>query len=184
MKDKNKITVFVSVIVLLLIGMFLFARPGKNKNIVSNSTGIPVGAEELENSHTVGSSGALTAEEIFYDFGTISMKNGLTSKIFKVSNSSSGDINLEKLTTSCMCTTAYILKEDGRKSRPFGMPGHGGGVPKANELIKAGESRDIEVVYDPNAHGPAGVGMVDRFVYLEDSNGTVLQLEIKANVTP
>mgnify|MGYP001618214936 FL=1 len=83
-----------------------------------------------------------------------------------------------------MCTTAYIIRENGSKSRPFGMPGHGGAVPRANEIIKAGESRDIEVVYDPNAHGPAGVGRIDRLVYLEDADGNKLQFEIKANVTP
>ena len=54
----------------------------------------------------------------------------------------------------------------------------------ANEIIKAGESRKIRVVYDPNAHGPAGVGQIDRFIELTDSNGAKLQLEIKANVTP
>jgi hypothetical protein len=57
-------------------------------------------------------------------------------------------------------------------------------VPKANELIKAGSSLDIEVVYDPAAHGPAGVGAVDRFVYLTEPNGGTLELEIKAVVTP
>ena len=112
------------------------------------------------------------------------MKNGNVSKVFKVTNSGSQDINLESVITSCMCTTAYILKEDGSKSRPFGMPGHGGAVPKANEVIQAGESRNIEVVYNPNAHGPAGVGRIDRYVYLEDGNGNKLQFEIKANVTP
>ena len=64
------------------------------------------------------------------------------------------------------------------------MPGHGGAVPKVNETIKAGESRNIEVVFDPNAHGPAGIGMIDRFVFIEDANGEKLQLEIKATVTP
>ena len=63
------------------------------------------------------------------------------------------------------------------------MPGMGY-VPPANELIKAGESRTIRVVYNPNAHGPAGVGRIDRFVTLTDEAGGALQLEIKALVTP
>ena len=141
-------------------------------------------AEGSTNYHLARTGNSLTVEELFYDFGTISMKNGKVSKLFKVFNSSDGDINLESVTTSCMCTTAYIVKEDGNKSRPFGMPGHGGTVPKANEIIKAGESREIEVVYDPNAHGPAGVGLIERSVFLEDENNNVIEFKFKVNVTP
>ncbi len=135
--------------------------------------------------------GKLSAEETLYDFGQISMKDGNVSKIFKVTNSGAEDVALTNISTSCMCTAAYLLKDDGSKLGPFGMPGHGGatdmpghGDGKAGEIIPAGESRDIEVVYDPNAHGPAGVGTIDRFIYLVDENGQKLELEIKANVTP
>lgn len=124
----------------------------------------------------------LTASEMLYDFGTISMKDGLVSHMFKVTNSSDKDINVKKVSTSCMCTSAYIENGSGEKG-PFGMEGMGY-VPSANEVIKAGESRDIKVVYDPNAHGPAGVGMIDRLIYLTDASGSTLQLEIKAEVTP
>ena len=82
-----------------------------------------------------------------------------------------------------MCTTAFIVGPDGNVKGPFGMPGMGY-VPPANEIIKAGESRIIRIVYDPNAHGPAGVGQIDRFVTLTDSDGGTLQFEIKALVTP
>jgi hypothetical protein len=64
------------------------------------------------------------------------------------------------------------------------MPGHGGPVGRANEIIKAGQSLNIKVVYDPNAHGPAGVGAIDRFIELTEENGGKTQLEIKAVVTP
>ena len=82
-----------------------------------------------------------------------------------------------------MCTIAYT-ENAGREKGPFGMPGHGGQVAKANEVIKTGESLDVRVVYDPNAHGPAGVGSVDRFVDLTEANGGTTRLEIKAVVTP
>ena len=127
---------------------------------------------------------ALTATETFYDFGTISMKNGNVSKIFKVANNGTEDIKVPSLTTSCMCTTAYILNGSGERGRPFGMPGHGGAVPKANAIVKAGDSMDIEVVYDPNAHGPAGVGLIERSVFLEDESNNVIEFKLKVNVTP
>ena len=126
---------------------------------------------------------ALAVAETFYDFGTISMARGTTEKLFEITNPTDRDITLESLTTSCMCTTAFIVKEGSRRG-PFGMPGHGSSVPRANEVVRAGEKLNIAVVYDPNAHGPAGVGKIDRFVYLTDDTGGTLELEIKANVTP
>ena len=186
MKDKNKIIVFIVVIVILVIGLFLFGKPSKDNAIKSGN--IPEGSQELENSHTAGTgdttANALTASETFYDFGTISMKNGNVSKVFKVSNSTTQDIKVPSLTTSCMCTTAYIIKADGSRSRPYGMPGHGGAVPKANAIVEAGGSLDIEVVYDPNAHGPAGVGLIERAVFLEDESNNVIEFKFKVNVTP
>ena len=130
-----------------------------------------------------GDGNALTATEKLYDFGTISMADGKVSKIFQVTNPTAKDINIESVVTSCMCTVAYIESANGEKG-PFGMPGHGGPVARANEIIKVGESREVKVVYDPNAHGPAGIGPVDRFIYLTDTSGGTLELEIKAVVTP
>ncbi len=168
---KNIIT--LSVIILILFGgLFFYAKP--DQNVKGKGDTAPKETSSIS---------SLEAPETFYDFGTISMENGNVSKTFKVTNSTTGDIFIPKLTTSCMCTSAYLIKPNGSKIGPFGMEGMGF-VPKINETIKAGESRDIEVVYDPNAHGPAGVGMIDRLVYLEDSNGEKLQFEIKANVTP
>ncbi|OGI57482.1 hypothetical protein A3B85_00590 [Candidatus Nomurabacteria bacterium RIFCSPHIGHO2_02_FULL_37_13] len=170
--------------ILIIVGIFsLLWLTGKNKISNSQNESVKIPARDAVSS-VAGEENQLVASETFYDFGVISMKNGNVSKMFKVSNLGDKDINLQSVSTSCMCTVAYVIKQDGNKKGPFGMPGHGGAVPKTNELIKSGESRDIEVVYDPNAHGPAGVGMIDRFVYLEDANGKKLQLEIKANVTP
>ncbi len=127
--------------------------------------------------------GNLIVSEALYDFGNISMADGLVRTRFIIQNTTNNDILVEGITTSCMCTSAYIIEPEGRKRGPYGMPGHYA-VPKANEIIKAKENMTLEVVYDPNAHGPAGVGWIDRFVFLESDSGEVLQLEITANVTP
>ncbi|PJE58536.1 MAG: hypothetical protein COU81_00135 [Candidatus Portnoybacteria bacterium CG10_big_fil_rev_8_21_14_0_10_36_7] len=131
---------------------------------------------------TNNSQSVLTASEKVYDFGTISMKDGKVEKVFKVTNSSAQDITISSIVTSCMCTVAYLETADGERG-PFGMPGHGL-VPKVNETIGAGETREVKVVYDPNAHGPAGVGNIDRFITLTDKTGAKFNLEIKATVTP
>lgn len=168
-------------LVIILIGvtsLVLWSKYVDNKKL---------NAEGLEKYHLAitgdSASNTLTASETFYDFGTISMKNGNVSKIFKLTNSKTGDILVPSISTSCMCTTAYVLK-DGVRSRPYGMPGHGGRVPRANEIVKPGESLEIEVVYNPNAHGPAGVGVIERSVLVQDENENVTELKFKVNVTP
>lgn len=130
-----------------------------------------------------GIKSALTASEYVYDFGKISMKDGEAIKEFIVTNGTDKDIVFPTLVTSCMCTKAYFVLPDGKTKGPFGMSGMGY-VPPLDETIKAGESRIIRAVYDPNAHGPAGVGFINRFITLTDSSGSSLKLEIKATVTP
>jgi len=170
MKTKT----IIILIILIVAGLFIWGYLSKG--------GTSASVQGVRESNVSDSS--LIVSETFYDFGTISMKNGNVSKEFTVTNSSDQNITLSKVLTSCMCTNAFIVRPDGSAKGPFGMAGHGGAVPPANELINAGESRIIRVVYDPNAHGPAGVGKIDRFITLTDTSGNNLQLEIKANVTP
>src|SRR3989338_1824784 len=172
--DKKTIVSLV-VIIIGVGGLVWWSKSVENKDLSANV---------LTDSHPARIGDTLTAPETFYDFGTISMKNGNVSKIFKVTNSTGADIKVPSLTTSCMCTNAYILSADGSKRGPFGMPGHGGAVPKANAMIRSGESMDIEVVYDPNAHGPAGVGLIERSVFLEDEDNKIIQFKLRVNVTP
>lgn len=127
---------------------------------------------------------SLVAPEVFFDFGTISMRNGNVTKEFTVTNPTTEAVTVKTVFTSCMCTVAFLVQPEGSLKGPFGMPGHGGAVAPANETIPAGGSRIVRVVYDPNAHGPAGVGRIDRFVTLSDDSGGTLDYEIKANVTP
>lgn len=125
---------------------------------------------------------ALTAPETLYDFGVVLMKDGKVSHRFKIVNPTDKDVTAEYLSTSCMCTTAYIV-DDKSQSGPYGMEGMGSSG-KAKLLFKPQETREIEVVFDPNAHGPAGVGPLQRFVTLTDTTGGKLQLEIKGLVKP
>lgn len=158
------VAIIVILTLLILVGIFVLGE----RTSIPNDQG--------------GNASQLQAPEKIFDFGKISMAKGNVEKIFKVSNPTGKNIFVKTITTSCMCTSAYIVK-DGSEKGPFKMPGMGY-VPPVNETIKAGGSIEIKVVYDPNAHGPAGVGIIDRFVYLTDADGGKLQLEIKAIVTP
>ena len=170
---KPKTLTYSIVFFLVIIGLFAWGNAAK---------GGPPATQGGASANA--SKSALVASESFYDFGTISMKNFIVTKDFTVSNPTENDITIKTILTSCMCTNAFIVRADGSTKGPFGMAGHGGAVPPANELVKAGESRIIRVVYDPNAHGPAGIGQIDRFVALTDSVGGTLEFEIKALVTP
>ncbi len=172
MKTKNIITL----VCVVVIGLFVWGYFSKG------GTAASVQGVSEPNSST--SKNLLTASEKFYDFGTISMKNDNVTKEFTVTNAGDKDVTVSTVLTSCMCTTALIVAPDGSTKGPFGMAGHGSSVPPANEIIKVGESRIIRVVFNPNAHGPAGVGPIDRFITLTDTSGNALQLEIKAVVTP
>ena len=162
----KKTGLIIVAIVIVIVGLMFWGRNNQSSSPTQNTN----------------AASALLASEKLYDFGSISMKDGLVNHIFKITNSSDKDVLVKKIVTSCMCTEAYI-ESDGKEKGPFSMEGMGY-IPSVNETIKAGESRNVKVVYDPNAHGPAGVGSINRYIMLTDSDGSALQIEIKALVTP
>jgi hypothetical protein len=147
-------------------------EPGANKpaTVASRSTG------------SAGSTGTLAALATNFNFGSIPMSGGKVTHRYWIRNVGSDPVLLRKMYTSCMCTTAALVK-GGRKFAPVGMPGHGY-IPTMNEPMSPQEDAMIEVVFDPAAHGPAGIGPVDRVVTIENSAGRPLELAFTANVTP
>src|SRR3989344_6927603 len=99
---------------------------------------------------------SLKIEETNFDFGTISMTNGKVSHIFKMTNTGSEPVTMSKLFTSCMCTTVSMVVGND-KFGPFGMPGQGF-IPSIKGVIQPNQEAEVEVVFDPSAHGPAGIG--------------------------
>lgn len=153
--------------VAVLVGVMFLGRPTKSA---------------MPSQPEVTIKSALAAPEMLYDFGVIRMKDGKVSHLFKITNPTDTVMTAEYLSTSCMCTTAYIV-DDKAQSGPYGMEGMSSNG-KAKMLFKPRENREIKVEFDPNAHGPAGVGPVQRYVTLTDSTGGKLQLEIKGLVKP
>lgn len=134
------------------------------------------------NAATSGPPGALAADERFYDFGTISMAKGKVTRTFRLRNTGSTPVTIRRMSTSCMCTSATLVVGDRRRG-PYGMPGHGY-IPRIDQEIAGGADASIDVTFDPAAHGPAGVGPIQRVVRIETVDGPELQLEIKAVVRP
>ena len=121
-------------------------------------------------------------DPLYYDFGTISMKNGLVTKSFSVKNEQEQSVDLAELYTSCMCTLAKIKIEQSEYG-PFGMLGHGA-MKMLNQSLAPGQEAQLEVTFDPNAHGPSGIGVIERIVTLKSGKGELANINIKATVTP
>lgn len=128
-------------------------------------------------------SGALTSARPNHDFGTISMKAGNVSTTYRIKNEGAAPLALDKIYTSCMCTTATLITASGRRQGPFGMPGHGPLKPATGE-IAPGETVLLEVVFDPAAHGPSGLGRIERVVTVETRGERPLELWMAAMVRP
>jgi len=164
----NKIIICIGIGVLVLVGLVWVARP----DVQNASSAI-----------STNSNGTLTVEEeSSYDFGSISMVAGKVKHTFKIKNTSNEEVVISKMYTSCMCTTA-ALSIGSKQFGPFGMPGHGA-TPLINQTINPNEEASVEVVFDPAAHGPAGVGRIQRVVTLENNSGQQVELQFSAAVTP
>ena len=172
MKSNTIIIVILGLVAVSILFIFGYISKGSSSASIQGISGLNSSSDNF-----------LTVSENVYNFGLISMKNGDVTKEFTITNSTDEDINIIRLETSCMCTRAYLVLSDGTARGPFGMAGMGG-ITTTNEIIKASESRILRVVYDPNAHGPAGVGKIDRFITLKDSKQRTQIFEIKAIVTP
>ena len=141
---STKVIVGACVAVLVLGGLIIAAmpEPGATKPAQSRSTA------------SVSPAGALRARETNFNFGSISMAAGKVTHLYRFRNAGAEPIVLGKMYTSCMCTTAALVKSSGRKFAPVGMPGHTP-IPSLNETMQPKEEAMIEVVFDPTAHGPA-----------------------------
>src|SRR3989338_5890877 len=164
----KKIIIGVGLGVLILAGVIFAAQPK------TSNSGAAV---------AVASNGTFVVEESSnYDFGSISMAAGKVTRQFKIRNTGAETVTVSKMYTSCMCTSALLMKGE-KKFGPYGMPGHAV-VPKINVPVEPNEEVIVEVVFDPAAHGPAGVGRIEREVILENNAGQPVKLQFAAMVTP
>lgn len=166
---NKKIIIGIVGLVAFLGLLFIISAP-------SNNTTIGASASQT-------TAGQISATETSYNFGSISMKKGNVSNTYKVKNSSEFPVEITKLYTSCMCTTA-ALTIDGKKTGPFGMPGHGGTVPNIAVSLAPGQEGEVELIFDPAAHGSAGIGKIDRTVFIESKGNPNFELTFTALVTP
>ena len=152
MKEQIKqMSILLGFIILVISGLAWFGR-GNSKNDTPTAS--------INNKL----SGVLTLKESKYDFRVVSMASGKVNKEFILENQSNKDVQIGEVYTSCMCTVAELLV--GNKfAGPFGMRGHGL-ASKANLFVKPGEKLIVKAVFDPAAHGPAGIGPIEMEIAL------------------
>jgi len=118
----------VSLIVLALVVAIIAAKPGSAP--VAPAVSAPAPAPALAAPRPAA---ALTAREANYNFGQISMAAGKVSHRYWFRNESAAPVLIQRVYTSCMCTTATLVKS-ARVIGSYGMPGHGP-VPEVNEKL-------------------------------------------------
>jgi len=177
--SSNKgLIVGISLIVLALVVAILAANPGTK----SRSTGSAAQATSPTAAAAPQRAGGLKAREARFEFGPISMAGGKVSHRYWFRNESAAPVLVRQVYTSCMCTTATLVK-GMRIIGSYGMPGHGP-LPAVNETLAPDEAAYVDVVFDPAAHGPAGLGFTERVVTIEPAGGEALQVGFTAYVKP
>ncbi len=158
---KNKIWPIAAVVLgtLLLISLFAFWQGNKSpKTGVTSGVSTPVPTQ----TKPVALNSLSVSPEPF-DWGDIKIGGGIVEQKFTLKNTADTAISVSKLETSCMCTEASLTVGD-KESPFFGMPGHQGANPGWQAEIAPGAEVTLTVKFDPAAHGPQGVGKINRSI--------------------
>jgi hypothetical protein len=168
MKKKSLILVLI---VLAVAGFLMWRGGGAQK--INESAVTNTGA-------TSASFGVSTPPR--FSFGDVSMAKGLVEHDFEVKNDTPSALTVVSAETSCMCTETVLDFPGGKEFGPFGMPGHGF-MPQINEPVAPGDTVKVKAVFNPAAHGPSGIGFVEREIVLNTNNGRY-HFGFDATVTP
>ena len=165
-----KNTIIIASVAIAVIGLLLWA-----------STRVPRSAQS--SAIATGSTQAALGDPIpEYDFGSISMLKGNVEHEFAITNTTGADLKITRAETSCMCTRAVLRLPDGKEFGPYSMPGHGFNS-SVNIVVRPDETFIVRAIFDPAAHGPAGIGTIERAVILNTDKGPIV-VPFKAQVTP
>lgn len=148
--NKKIILIFLTTLFLIGGGVYLITR---NQNKVADSALPKVDPQDVQISPET------------YDIGKVLMKNGIVQREYEIKNNSKNVLRVKNIVTSCMCTRAQVVLGD-KRSRFYAMEMSGAKNPNIDFDIPAESTAKLIVRFDPAAHGPAGVGPVDRSVWL------------------
>jgi len=96
----------------------------------------------------------IAIESTTYDFGKVSQADGVVTTLFNFTNEGESDLIIDKLNTSCGCTSASIVYK-GEEGPIFRMDmGKNTNPTDWSVSIAPGDDAQLKVIYDPNKHGP------------------------------
>lgn len=112
----------------------------------------------------------VTVSEVKRDLGTVSLKSGAVTTEFTIKNEGKSDLVIDKLSSSCGCTSASIVYQ-GKEGPRFYMAGHGQDAPDPSWKISIapGNEATVKVYYDPTVH-PDLTGAVTREVSVHSND--------------
>jgi hypothetical protein len=107
--------------------------------------------------------GQMTTSSSLIDFGDIDQSGGVVSATVEVTNTGLGTLSINRVSTSCGCTTASMDES------PLGP----------------GEKRTLTIQFDPMAH-PDESGPITRAVYIQtsDPEQPEVEIDVVGNVIP
>lgn len=140
------------ILIVTVLGLLL---AGCSQNIVDVSEDVVEGEISIDVGNPEVFSN-IKATPSNFDFGDIDKTKGNLSTTIKISNTADFTLKLNRLSTSCGCTTAEMDMSD----------------------LTPGESRDMKITFDPMAH-PDITGRIVRVVYLQTSDPSLPELEIE-----
>jgi len=116
------------------------------------------------------------------DLGDVSQAEGETNTLFEITNTGKTDLIIDKLDTSCGCTSVAIVYQ-GQEGPRFTMAGHGIGGPTVwSVAILAGEKALLKVYYDPNIHKDfRGTAIREIYIFSNDPIDFEKKVKIELN---
>lgn len=173
----------MSVALVLVLGVSSFVyKPGGSTVSGTSSSGTNSSGGSSATSGPLTKLSNVEVSPQPFDWGDISMKNGVVNKTFTLKNKVGQNLKVAKIETSCMCTQAS-MKIGDKESPYFGMPGHTSNSGWQADIPKDGEAQ-VSVKFNPNAHGPSGTGPFNRVVrvFLSDPQNTYVDINFQGEV--
>lgn len=156
MNDKKVLIGFILVTVLILFGgVFILTK---------TTTGGQING--------VSANAKLTADEKTFDWGEIAYSGPDATKTFTIKNTGTEILKLTNIKTSCACTKAQVII-DGKSSPYFSMHTTSSWMGE----IPPGKEASLTVIFDPDFHGPSGVGAVERIISMETNDASNKKVE-------
>ena len=131
-------------------GIYLFAKTPSRANL-EKEAGAKIGIDHRE-----------------FSFGTVRLSSGIVVHRYPIKNIGTKDLKIANLASSCACTKVYF-KSSTQESPRASMKG----MTRITDwvgILKPGESAEIIMEFDPNFHGPTGVGKITRSLSFETND--------------